>query len=125
MAKRTINFGPLSIEFDVAGRTPFGVPVEAELLEREIIYVTLCPITFRREGFAGQVDVPADFVFDGASIPREFWLLPGFAPCGKHLWAACAHDYLCEQTAAGHCDRALADAWFDAILEHTGVDAQH
>jgi uncharacterized protein DUF1353 len=119
----SLDFGPLSIEWTAIGvRTPFGVPIGS--LEREIIFVTLSPITFRREGNGG-FTVPGGFEFDGASIPREFWLLPGFAPCGKHLWAACGHDYLCVEAAAGRYDRVMADAWFDVILEHTGVDPKH
>jgi hypothetical protein len=124
MAKKTLSFGPLTIEYESPAGTPFGVPVDGELLEREAIFVTLCPITYRREG-DGEVPVPAGFVFDGASIPREFWVLPGFAPCGKHLWAACCHDWLCVESAAGRFDRVMADAWFDAVLEHTGVDGEH
>jgi hypothetical protein len=125
MAKKTLNFGPLVIEYDSPVGTPVGVPMEGEQLDVEASFVTLCPVTYRREGEIGTVTVDAGFAFDGASIPRELWVLPGFAPSGRKLWAAMCHDWLCVQAAAGKCDRVMADAWFDAVLEHTGVDGEH
>mgnify|MGYP001041562264 CR=1 FL=1 len=39
-------------------------------------------------------EVPADFVCDGASIPRILWPLSGGPFEGKHRAAALVHDYL-------------------------------
>lgn len=38
------------------------------------------------------IDVPKDFITDGASVPRVFWSL--FDPTGPYLQAAVIHDYL-------------------------------
>ena len=47
--------------------------------------------------------VPADFITDGASIPRPFW--PLFSPTGKHMRAAVLHDYLYHQLHSNHDDK--------------------
>lgn len=110
-------FGPVAIEWQLpdAVRTPIGVAYEQ--LDGRTVYVTLCPIRFRRGDY--HVDVPKDYLFDGASIPRPFWTLPGFAPIGLQLWAALCHDWLCDHPDA--LDREIADAVFSALLKHTRV----
>ena len=38
--------------------------------------------------------VPAGFIFDGASIPRPLWSTLGILPIGYHMPASVVHDYL-------------------------------
>lgn len=123
MAKKTLNFGPLTIEYDSPVRTPFGVPVDDDLIDREFCVVPLCPITYRLAGY-GEFTVPADEISDEASTPRLAWSIRGFAPGGRKIWGAVGHDHLCVLANRGEVDRVIADAWFDAILEHTGVGAE-
>lgn len=64
--------------------------------------------------------VPADFVSDGASIPKILWPIIG-APIGnKHLPAAIVHDFLCE-SACDYEQRLIGDAVFFELLKRCGV----
>ena len=40
------------------------------------------------------INVPAGFVYDGASIPRMFWRIFGVTPDGVHRAAAIVHDWI-------------------------------
>lgn len=116
-----LEFGPVVVTWELPEgiRTPIGVAWWN--LNGENVYVTQCPVRFHRPGSGYEVLVPADFEFDGASVPQEFWDVEGFAPIGQHLWAALAHDWLCEESKAGRFDRELADSVFSVLLKHTGV----
>jgi hypothetical protein len=118
-------FGPVVIDWQLAGvRTPLGFPFELVDDQVEVLLVTLCELVCTREGLTGEIRVPKDFVFDGASIPQRYWSRRGFTPLGKKVWAALFHDLLCELVRQGKCDRVLADAVFAALLEHTGVETR-
>lgn len=56
--------------------------------------MTLAPVRFRRAN--GQlIVVDADFIFDGASIPRALWSLVGSPFTGDYRDGALVHDWLC------------------------------
>ena len=48
-----------------------------------------------------EIEVPAGFECDGASVPKAFW--SRFPPFGKYLPAAVVHDLLCVQGLKGEC----------------------
>ncbi len=48
-----------------------------------------------------EIEVPAGFESDGASVPKAFW--SRFPPFGKYLAAAVVHDLLCVQGHKGEC----------------------
>lgn len=108
------RLGPVEIAWPPETLYPIALDHTAP---REIWLVTLCEISFRRGPFT--LRVPRGFRFDGATIPRVFWCVPGFAPVGRHLWAALAHDRLCVLAARGQVDRQIADAVFSTILRHS------
>lgn len=112
-------FGPVAIEWDAA--VPFPLAIDHTRLNGLALFITLCWIRFRFGGLMWEV--PAGFVFDGATIPRWLWWIPGFAPLGKHIWAALLHDRLCQLARDNPdlMDRTLADAAFASLLEHTAV----
>jgi len=120
-AMKRLTYGPISIEWAPKIRNP--IAVDHERLNGECAFVTDCPIYFHREALKLAIVVPEGFRFDGASIPRIFWCVPGFAPMGKHLWAALLHDFLCvlSRNNPAAMDRELADAIFASLLKHTGV----
>lgn len=75
-------------------RTPIGHYIES-LAARKLI--TQVDITFKiGKHFE---TIPAEYIFDGASIPRAFWGLKGFDPHGEKLWAALIHDWFCDKWA--------------------------
>ena len=48
-----------------------------------------------RDPVVGLIEVPAGFIFDGASIPRAAWTLLGVTPFdGRIIHAAVIHDWL-------------------------------
>jgi len=61
------------------------------------------------------VDVPKDFITDGASIPRGLWWL--FPPVGRYFKAAVVHDYLL--TSGNYF--SYANKKFREALEEQGV----
>lgn len=82
-------------------------------------YELVEPLTFwvnkKRE------QVPAGFVFDGASIPRLFWrvLTSPYQP--RILRAACIHDYLYRTNLVS---RKVADLKFRQVLINDGTDKE-
>lgn len=71
------------------------------------------------------VEVPANYLTDGASVPRLFWsLLP---PLGAYGQAAVLHDYLCENLtvvrngAPGVITRVQADNAFKNAMKALDV----
>ena len=111
------HFGPIIITWDPGVDWP--IAVDHDELNGECAFVTASPISFRRDYSGIAIEIPRRFQFDGASIPRIFWSCPGFAPLGKHLWAALLHDYLCERPQL--VSRVIADAIFADLLIETSV----
>lgn len=114
-----LAFGPVVIEWSPFVARP--LQIDHRRLNGRSIFATGAFIKFRLGTL--EITVPENFVFDGASIPRWLWWIPGFAPLGKHIWAALLHDWLCELSRAhpDQMDRAIADGIFEALLEHTEV----
>jgi len=119
--KHRLTFGPLAIEFALPPGIETPIGVDYRRLSGRRIFVTLAAITFTRGDWSFAVD--AGFHFDGASIPRLFWCVPGFAPLGVHLWATLGHDWMCEHRA--NFPRPEADARFVTILQDTHVELRH
>lgn len=74
----------------------------------------------------GDVQVPARFVSDGASVPRIFWMV--FPPIGLYFYAALVHDYLLKtgvswRVANRHFRRALRNSRVPRWRQHTMVAA--
>lgn len=66
----------------------------------------------------GEIEVPAGFLSDGASVPRIFWTL--FSPFGDYFGAALIHDW--GYTPANRrFDRATVDRIFLAAMKDAGV----
>jgi hypothetical protein len=123
--ENSLQFGPIEITWEARTRYPVAIDHERLLLKRrwrKACFITHCPVKFRYRGTEHAITVPPDFRFDAATIPQWLWWLPGFAPLGKHIWAALLHDWLCELAKRGQFDREVADAIFSAVLKHTKVD---
>jgi hypothetical protein len=66
----------------------------------------------------GEIEVPAGFLSDGASVPRIFWTL--FSPFGEYFGAALIHDWL--YTPANRIfSRRSSDDIFLAAMKDAGV----
>lgn len=107
--------GPISITWSKA--IQFPIAIQHRRLNGLAYYVTLCPIQFQRGNKS--MLVPQGYEFDGASIPSILWWIPGFSPIGLHLWAALAHDWICDHP--DELDRVIGDAIFVSLLKHTEV----
>jgi hypothetical protein len=71
------------------------------------------------------IEVPAGFLTDGASVPRIFWSI--LYPFGSYFPAALVHDYLYSKvsdhfTAARKIDRKESDKIFLEAMKDVGVD---
>lgn len=97
---------PLIIEFDFEGN-----PNKPYVLRAPFSYYTdLLPVT--------EIDVPAGYRTDFASIPRFFHrLLP---PAGRYGKAAVIHDWLCDIDPK-ICDHITAANVFDEAMAVLGV----
>jgi hypothetical protein len=92
-----------------------GVYVRVDHTRDPIAFVTT---RTHRYSCSGQVDIdiPKNFPFDFASIPRVFWwLLPKE---GRYARAALVHDYLYRTKTLS---RPTADALFLSIMDNDGV----
>jgi hypothetical protein len=70
---------------------------------------------YERATSAGPIAVPREFVWDGASIPRNFWsILP---PWGPYSGAALVHDYLCDMRPAGINSNQAHRIFYDLMRE--------
>jgi len=97
---------PLIIRYDYEKnpKKPF------ELYERFTYYTELLPVT--------EIDVPAGYATDFASIPRFFWrILP---PWGNYGKAAVVHDWLCD-IEPKLCDSDTAADIFNEAMVVLGV----
>lgn len=74
-----------------------------------------------------QIVVPSGFVTDGASVPRWFWWIPGFAPMSRSFVGAVLHDYLYDKACLGYVyvmeyDELVTDAWKVRALTRAECD---
>ena len=68
-------------------------------------------------------EIPKDYCYDGASVPRFFWRVIGSNTDNKFLIAALVHDVLCENHHYIDNDRAFSSIVFNALLEASEVPA--
>lgn len=61
--------------------------------------------------------IPKGYCYDGASIPKPFWVIVGANTDNKFLIPALIHDVLCENHQYVNNDRALSTNVFNALLE--------
>jgi hypothetical protein len=97
-----------------------GIPVEILADGRVRL---LEDVTFSIQDLCGvrvEIDVPAGFVCDGASIPRMFWSIVGHPMSGGPLRAAIIHDALCAQARTPRA-RRFADTIFAWVMEEQCV----
>ena len=94
--------------------TRWGRPIFELLKPVRYEFRTGGPYVFAQPGLLRmEVEVPAGFLTDFASIPRPFWsVLPPYGPWRR---AAIVHDYL---YSVG-CPRFIADAIFRHIMQQT------
>lgn len=67
--------------------------------------------------------IPANYTWDGASIPRMFWRLIGSKTDPRFLIPSLIHDVLCENHKYVNNDRYFADRVFERLLYVSGVPA--
>ena len=80
--------------------------------------ITLAPFIYY-DHWHGCIEVPAGFIFDGASIPRFAWSTLGVTPYDpKVVAAAVVHDWLYNSKVKSKKD---ADAIFYYIMEYQGL----
>ena len=84
-----------------------------------------------RHGDTWSVD--AEYVIDGASIPRALWTLVGSPYTGQYRRASVVHDKACDDAAGNEDARRRADrmffeacraggcGWFEAMILYAGV----
>lgn len=66
----------------------------------------------------GEIEVPAGFITDGASVPRIFWGV--LSPFGDYFGAALIHDFLYSPNNR-RFDRRTCDAIFLQAMTDAGV----
>ena len=66
-------------------------------------------------------EIPKNYCFDGASVPRFFWRVIGPNTDNKFLIAALIHDVLCENHHYVNNDRNFSTQVFNALLEASDV----
>jgi hypothetical protein len=71
-------------------------------------------------GCMHSLEVPAGYIFNGASIPRCLWSLIGSPYHPEYLAAACFHDWICEH-ATRYTHRTAGDEVFLQLLTDAGV----
>lgn len=75
---------------------------------------------FRYRSSKGLIEVPKNFITDGASIPQVFWSI--FSPFGKYFAAAVIHDYLYSVVSTYNFTRREIDLIFKEAMFNDGVD---
>lgn len=67
------------------------------------------------------IEIPKNYAWDGASIPRVFWRLIGSNTDNSFLMPSCIHDILCENHDLINHDRNLSSRIFRSLLIASGV----
>jgi hypothetical protein len=80
---------------------------------RERLWLTEAPFVVE-SAYAGLIEIPAGFLFDGNSVPRLTWSI---SPPSDYLASACVHDYLYRYFN----DRKLADVVYRELLGAQGM----
>lgn len=66
--------------------------------------------------------IPKGYCYDGASIPRFFWIIIGANSDNKFLIPALIHDVLCEHHEYINNDRSFSTEIFNVLLACSGVN---
>ena len=66
-------------------------------------------------------EIPKNYCYDGASVPRFFWRVIGSNTDNKFLMAALIHDVLCENHQYINNDKGFSTQVFNALLEASDV----
>ena len=66
-------------------------------------------------------EIPKNYCFDGASVPRFFWRIIGSNTDNNFLIAALIHDVLCENHHYVNNNRNFSTQVFNALLEASEV----
>lgn len=84
-------------------------PVERTLFGKHP-FTTKCPVTFHIK--KNKIDVPAEYGWDGPTIPRILWWLTGFSPMDDELMLpSLLHDW-CLEHPEESLPRVMADGAF-------------
>jgi len=70
--------------------------------------------------FGEVYEIPAGFMWDGASIPRFFWRIIGGPFRPEFMKASCIHDWMCVNKPP-HSTSAKAAEYFGNVLRNCGV----
>ena len=86
------------------------------------LFITIDPIVYDIDTGDRklQFSVPRNFPFDGASVPKTFWVTTGHPLSAPFIRAALLHDCLYRYNEGGH-GKAMADKLFYEILRADGV----
>lgn len=93
---------------------PFSGKVRTEWLDDGVHMVVLDPLLYV-DAKGRSWTVPAGFVTDGASIPRELWSLIGSPFTGRYRVAAIFHD-------AAYCALGVAKDDADCMLREAAIE---
>ena len=93
----------------------FVTPVFTQVKEKGGRSVALVePYSYR------DINVPAGFYWDGASVPRILWSVGGLSP-GQYLGASCVHDYCYARADDDIASRKEADQYYYELLLRDGA----
>ena len=67
------------------------------------------------------INIPRQYCYDGASIPRAFWRVIGSKESDEFLIGAMVHDYMCENHNVIGNNRELSSEVFKQLLLACGV----
>jgi hypothetical protein len=73
-------------------------------------------LTDKIEGIVYEFEVPEDYTWDGASVPRFFWRIIGAKTDPRFLIPSMIHDVLCENHDYVDNDRYFATIVFERLL---------
>lgn len=68
-----------------------------------------------------EFDIPKNYCYDGASVPRFFWRIIGAPTDNSFLIGALVHDVMCENHQYVMNDRHFSSEVFNALLESSKV----
>lgn len=81
---------PLSVRIKTGISQPINIPIS----ERGYRLVAPYCYDWEHQKNTYRLEVPAGFIYDGASVPRIVWTLSGLRPDGLIRAAATVHDFM-------------------------------
>lgn len=101
------------------------MPVEIKKSIKKYPFINRKPLKVQLLDFQKEktyfFEIPKNYCFDGASVPRFFWRVIGPNTDNKFLIAALIHDVLCENHHYVDNDRKFSTQVFNALLEASEV----